>query len=133
MFSVSTKIKLHYTDAAGVLFFGNYFKLIHDAYEEFLNEIDLDLGYIIDNSDYLLLIVHAEADYKKSLKTGAFAKVEIEVEKIGQTSFVLVYKVLDEHDNISATAKTVHVSVDKKSGNKIDLPEKVKTGFASIA
>ncbi len=36
MFTYKTKISLHDTDAAGIIFFANQFKIVHDAYEDLL-------------------------------------------------------------------------------------------------
>ena len=67
MYTYQTKIKLHETDAAGLLFFSNQFKLVHDAYEELLETIGLGFAELIRNKDYFLPIVHAEADFKLPL------------------------------------------------------------------
>lgn len=69
MFTYKTTIKLHETDAAGLLFFSQQFKLIHDAYEELLDSRrDRFRGHA--KKEDFLPIVHAEADYKKPLFVG---------------------------------------------------------------
>ncbi|MCA9407426.1 MAG: acyl-CoA thioesterase, partial [Candidatus Omnitrophica bacterium] len=62
MYTYQTKIKLHETDAAGLLFFSNQFKLIHDAYESLLESLGLSFQELIRNKNYFLPIVHAESD-----------------------------------------------------------------------
>ena len=37
-FEIKSSIKLHDTDAAGVVFFVSHFRIAHTAYEEFLEE-----------------------------------------------------------------------------------------------
>ena len=126
MFSVASTVKLHHTDAAGVLFFVNYFKIAHDAYEEFLEAIGLDIAQLIDESPFLLLIAHAEADYKKPQRVGDKITVEIRVERIGNSSFTLAYRIIDALGDEATLVNTVHAALDKKSGKVMRLPEDLK-------
>lgn len=114
------------SDAAGILFFGNYIKLAHIIYEEFMIKIDFSLRYIIDDADFLILIVHAEADYKKSLYLGDRYNLSLQVTKIGNSSFELTYSFSDYENKEIATVKTVHVVVSKTSKKAIRVPEKLK-------
>ncbi len=132
MFTIHFSVRLPDTDAAGILFFGNYFRLAHDAYEAFMESIGFSLRYIVQEADFLVLIAHAEADYNKPLRLGDRAMVELEVENIGRTSFVLSYSLKDAQNDVAAKVKTVHVTVDKKSGDKIHLPEKLREKLANV-
>jgi len=131
MYTYQTKIKLHETDAAGLLFFSNQFKIVHDAYETLLEEIGFGFAELLNEKEYFLPIVHAEADYKAPLFVGDIIDVQIVVENIGETSFTFAYKLLDSNQKLVGTAKTVHVTMDKKSNTKMPLPslmrEKLKT------
>ncbi len=132
MYTVNTIVRLPDTDAAGILFFGNYFRMAHDAYEAFMESIGFSFSQIIKDADFLVLIARAEADYEKPLRLGEKVTVELEVEDIGQTSFALSYSLKNTHEDIAATIKTVHVTVEKKSGDKIPLPEKLRGKLANI-
>lgn len=132
MYTISAAVRLPDTDAAGILFFGNYFKLAHDAYEAFMEPIGFGLSHIIGEADFLVLIAHAEADYEKPLRLGEKLTVELTVENVGQTSFALSYLVKDAQNETAATVKTIHVAVDKKSGDKVPLPEKLRDALARL-
>jgi 1,4-dihydroxy-2-naphthoyl-CoA hydrolase len=132
MFTFHTFVRLPDTDAAGILFFGNYFRLAHDAYESFMKSIGFGLDYIIREAEFLILIAHAEADYHKPLALGATVTVELTVEQVGQTSFVLAYAVKDAQNSIAALLKTVHVTVDKQSRAKLPLPAKLQEKLTHI-
>ena len=132
MYTMNATVRLPDTDAAGILFFGNYFRLAHDAYEAFMDSIGFSLRHIVQEADFLVLIAHAEADYNKPLQLGDKATVELEVESIGQTSFVLSYSLKDAQNDVAAKVKTVHVTVDKKSGDKIPLPDKLREKLANV-
>lgn len=132
MFTIDFSVRLPDTDAAGILFFGNYFRLAHDVYEAFMESIGFSLSDVITKADFLILIAHSEADYKKPLRLGEKFTMELRVGEIGQTSFVLSYSLKDAQNGIVAKVKTVHVTVDKKSGDKIPLPEKLREKLESL-
>ena len=132
MYTMNATVRLPDTDAAGILFFGNYFRLAHDAYEAFMESIGFSLRHIVQEADFLVLIAHTEADYKKPLRLVDRASVELVVVSIGQTSFVLSYYFKDAQNDVAAKVKTIHVTVDKKSGDKIPLPEKLREKLESL-
>lgn len=122
MFEFKKRAVLRDTDAAGIVFFGNYFLLAHDAYEAFMESIGLSLHQILADNRYLLLIAHAEADYKQSLVMGQEYEIRIVVNSIGRTSFSLNYEFLDDAGRTVATLKTVHVATDTVKRAKIEIP-----------
>ena len=126
MFSFETKVRLHDTDAAGLLFFGNQFKMAHDAYEAFLESIDYPISTVLLSAPILLPIVHAEADYTRPLAVGDRLTIVIRVEKVSTHSFVLVYQLINEEGESVGTVQTVHVAIDKSSRRKTPLPPELK-------
>ena len=133
MYTYETRIKLHDTDAAGVLFFANYFRLTHEAYETFMASVGFPFAHLIHEADYLVLIVHADCDFKRPLRVGDGGTVEITAGKIGRTSFALDYRVLNGSGEPVATGNTAHVCVTKQSYNSIPLPERLKAALEGIA
>ncbi len=132
MFIYKTKIKLHETDAAGLLFFSNQFKIIHDAYEMLLKKIGFGFAKLIRQKSYFLPIVHAEADYKAPLFVDDDIAVEVAVESIGATSFIFAYQIFDENKKLVGTARTVHVTMDKKNRRKIPLPKDMRRAIEKL-
>ena len=90
------------------------------------------LDRIIRQSDYLLPIVHAEADYKKPLVLGNTVKVFMKGQ-VKDTSFVVFYTLMDGGGITVAQLQTVHVAMDKKTGKKMALPEEIKKGLSTIS
>lgn len=122
MYLYQTKIKLHETDAAGLLFFSNQFKLIHDAYESLLESIGFGFAELLKNKPYFLPIVHASSDFKSPLFVGDIIDITVIVDNIGTTSFTFTYSITNAKNVLVGTAKTVHVTMDKASQVKIPLP-----------
>lgn len=132
MYTFKTIVRLHDTDAAGVLFFGNYFKLAHDAYESFMISIGFGFREMFEQKDYLLLIVHAEGDYKKPLRTGDELTIELKTEELGKSSYTLGYRLLDSAGNEVCSVRTVHVAVNKLTEKATRLPEGLREKLETI-
>ncbi|MBN1561875.1 acyl-CoA thioesterase [candidate division KSB1 bacterium] len=129
-FEYKTRVRLHQTDAAGILFYSKIFELAFDAYTEFLHAHGVGVGYIINTTEYRMPFVHAEADYLAPLTVDDLVTVVIRVEKIGETSFVLKYD-LSTASQLVGRVKTVHVTVNKETGQKIPLPDAIRRGLQS--
>jgi 1,4-dihydroxy-2-naphthoyl-CoA hydrolase len=132
-FIYKTEIRLHDTDAAGLLFFANQFSIIHDAYEQLLEKMGFSFAVMLTKRSYFLPIVHAESDYKAPLFVGDFIAVTITVGHIGQTSFSFDYVIRNKKKVIVGTAKTVHVTIDKKTKTKIPLPQEIRSHLTRFA
>lgn len=116
-------IKLHDTDAAGILFFANQFKIVHDLYQRFLDEIGFPLQERFATGDFSLPIVRAEADFFAPLTVGDTLEVSLRVAAVGESSFTLEYEITDLDGRQVGSAKTIHVTVNPKTRSKIRLPE----------
>lgn len=132
MYTYQTKIKLHETDAAGLLFFSHQFKIIHDAYEALLEQIGFGFAELIRNQKFFLPIVHAEADYKMPLFVGDVIEIRVSVEKVGETSFTFAYRLINPKGETVGTARTVHVTMDKTTQKKIPLPSEMRAKIEEL-
>ena len=125
-------VRLHDTDAAGILFFANQFVFVHDAYEKLLQLIGLPIASVLHSEQFILPIVHAESQYLKPLTVGDEITIAAQVAKIGETSFVLEYELFGADGELVGKARTVHVAVGKKTQGKIALPEKLQRALKAF-
>lgn len=129
MYIYRTTIKMHHTDAAGLLFFASQLQIAHEAYESFLESIDFSLAYLLRESNFILPIVHVEADYLVPLFVGDKIMVKVQTGKIGRSSFSLTYDFTNENDHAVGTVRTIHVAIDKVNKSKVMLPDKLKNAL----
>lgn len=129
MFTYQTTIKMHETDAAGFLFYGYLFTIAHDAYEAFLDSAGFSISSILRDSDFMIPIVHAEADYYIPVSVSDRITVQLQIENIGETSFSIIYDIINEMGKIIAHAKTIHTVIDKQHKNKMKIPNAVITAL----
>jgi 1,4-dihydroxy-2-naphthoyl-CoA hydrolase len=124
MFEYKTTIKMHDTDAAGILFFANQFKLVHDAFEGLMESGGLGVGKLLANGRFILPIVHAETDFFEPLRVGDRVAIKLSIKNKGTSSFRLSHKIY-KGDKLAGSGETVHVSIDRNTGKKIALPGEV--------
>ncbi|MHC4998492.1 MAG: acyl-CoA thioesterase [Planctomycetota bacterium] len=125
MYTYQTRIRLHHTDAAGVVFFSNLFVIAHDAYESFL-ESHLTLNTLLSDGAYIIPIVHAEADYLLPLTLSETLRVELSLEQMGTSSFNLGYVIKNSKMETAVRLKTIHAVQLKDNGKTIPIPEPLR-------
>ena len=131
MFEYKTTVRMFNTDAAGISFFASGFLYSHQCYEAFMEE-HLSLGKMLDDGKYILPIVHAEADYKISLKLSQKITVQMSLDQIKRTSFAFNYTILNPDGNEAITIKHVHAVVDTKKQKPIRIPAELKEIFEQL-
>lgn len=132
MFVYKTQIRLHDTDAAGLLFFANQLVLVHDAYEKLLQKIGFSFEAMLRKRGYFLPIVHIESDYKAPLFVGDEISIKVKVAHIGTTSFTFAYQIHCK-GKLVGLAQTVHVTISKKTKKKIPLPKDFRSALEKIS
>ena len=132
MFVWRTTVKLHDTDAAGLLFYGHQFKMAHDCYEAMLESIGFPMAWWLREADCFLPIVHAEADFLLPLFVGDQVEIQLRSEKLGDSSYTLAQDFLDSKGRTVGTVKTVHVVVNKKSGRKTTIPDRFRAALEKL-
>ena len=131
MYNYPTTIRLHHTDAAGILFFANLFIIAHECYETFL-EPEVTFNSMFNELGLRMPIVHAEADYHRPLRVSDRITIRLRLENMGNSSFSLGYYIHTENDECAATIKTTHVIRDNSGNNPIPLPERLKQKLMSL-
>ena len=131
MYHYQTTIRLHQTDAAGVVFFSNLFVIAHDAYESFL-ESHLPLNAILSDGVYIIPIVHAEADYLLPLALSEKIGVELCLEQTGSSSFDLGYVIKNSKMETVARLKTIHTVQLKEDQKTVPIPDPLRNALEAI-
>lgn len=126
MFIAKNQVRMHDTDMAGILYFPRQFRFAHDALEDFAASEGLSFNEVFLKEDFVFVVVHAEADYLKALRIGDQLDVHLMCERIGTTSFTVVYKIYRQKELVG-TAKTVHVTLDSKTRESIPIPAQLRT------
>lgn len=122
MFVTHNKVRMNDTDMAGILYFANQFRFVHDAWEDLAEHENMSFAKVLHEENFLFVIVHAESDYLAPLNIGDKLEVHVQVENIGTTSFTMVYHIYKEDKTLVGKAKMIHVTIDKITRSKVPLP-----------
>ncbi len=125
-FEHAFEVRLHDTDAAGVLFFAHLFRHAHDAYEALMATAGFPLQGLIRDG-VALPIVHAQAHYQAPMRQGDRIRVAVTVTEVRRRSFRLDYRFIDLRGNPCAQARTVHVLAGP--GITQALPDELREAF----
>jgi 1,4-dihydroxy-2-naphthoyl-CoA hydrolase len=120
-------VRLHDTDAAGLLFFAHQFFFAHDIYEDMLKAIGMPMEQLLAQGEFFVPIVHAESQYLRGLAVGEELEATVAVAHLGITSYTLEYEFRNQAGEAVGRAKTVHVSIDRDTRSKISLPELLRS------
>lgn len=131
MFSYKTSVHLRDTDATGVLFFAEQFKMALEAFEAYLKSAGLPLGKIIQTTHFLMPIAHAEADYMAPLRVGDNLEIFPKLERLGTSSFTISYRFQKGKDEVG-NVSLVHVTVSKETLKSISIPEELHSLLQGI-
>jgi YbgC/YbaW family acyl-CoA thioester hydrolase len=128
-FEHKMRVRFQDTDPAGIVFFANIFVYCHEAFEEMLRSFGLPLEEIIGSREQTLPLGHAEADFKRPFRAGVMVTIRVAVARIGDRSFTLEYQMYDEPGHLLATAQTVHVAVDPRTGHSMPVAPRLRTAL----
>lgn len=130
-FRYSTPPRFQDVDAAGIVFYARLFAYFHDAYVAFLESMgpELALHRAVESADFLIPLVHAEADFKAPLRFGDEATTTVSVERIGRSSYTLAYQIHRGDGQLAASGQTVHACASKAEFRARPLPEALRAGL----
>ncbi len=131
MYKYQTVVRLHHTDAGGVLYFANLFVLGHECYEAFLAQGN-SIGSIIQQGEFSVPVVHTEADYKKPLKLSEKVTIEMVLSKTGSSSFELSFTFTNESSQVAAEMKTTHVVLQQATRKPAEIPAFLKATLGRL-
>ena len=119
------RIYLRDTDATGVLYFTELQRMAVEAFED-----NFDLKKMLGLENFLLPIVHVEADYKVPLRCGDEVEISFALTP-GTSSLTVCYQII-LGDVLAGIVTIVHVAVDRVSLSSIPLPESLKAVCARV-
>lgn len=109
-------------DSLGIVWHGNYLKYFEDGREAF--GAKYKLGYLdIFNQGYVTPLVKVSLDYKKTLKYGEKAIVEVKYVDCDAAKITFKYLMLKSGTNeVVATGETVQVFLNEKNELHLTIP-----------
>jgi 1,4-dihydroxy-2-naphthoyl-CoA hydrolase len=128
-FSYSRTIHFPDTDAAGVVFFANYLAIAHEAYEEALASIGINLRTFFADTGSVTPIVKSEADYLRPLYCGDKLRITVAPTALTEHSYEIRYELfrLGTAEKLVARIRTEHICISSANRERLALPRALAT------
>jgi thioesterase III len=72
------------------------------------------------------VMVHISADFKKEIFNRDLLQIQTRLERIGNTSFTLKQVVMNNRDELVASAEVVMATIDRQARTKVLVPEELR-------
>lgn len=125
-FTYKRRIAFHETDAAGVVYFANFFRLAEEAETHAL----ASLGSIVTRDGYLYPRVHAEADYLAPLRFFDEVTVHCCITRIGSSSAHWKFEIMSP-EGLCAVVQTTS-SRRKRDGSAAPYTPEERAAYSAL-
>ncbi len=120
------KARYYETDQMGIIHHANYIRWMEEARIDILNQI----GYPyrrFEEMGYIRPVLHAECEYKKSVKFDDEIKIIVSLQEFGKLKFTLRYDIynMSEGGCLSAYGTTRHCFLNK-DGRPVMMNKEMK-------
>ena len=126
------KARYYETDQMGIIHHANYIRWMEEARIDLMDQ----MGYPyrrFEEMGYLSPVLHAECEYKKSIRFDDEVKIVVSLQDIGRLKFTLKYEIynISRGGVLSATGSPRHCSLNRKTGRPVMMDKEMKE-FADV-
>lgn len=121
-FTYRKRICLKETDATGVIYFSEQLNMASEAFEAFLTQEGFRLSEMIATMDFLMPIVHVEANYSSPMRVGDEIEIVLNLTKLGDRSFSLKSLFSDLNGKTLGDVLIVHATISKETFIAVPIP-----------
>lgn len=120
------KVRYWDVDSNAHVFNARYLVYVDDALTDFFDEVGLDYASE-DDGGYLLVVAHAEVDFRSEAVIGDMLATSVYVDRIGNTSITFGFKIVEEESGRTvATGNEVYVTIDPTERTAVTVPDGVR-------
>ncbi|RYG11037.1 MAG: acyl-CoA thioesterase [Burkholderiales bacterium] len=137
-FSTAKQIRFHHCDPAGIVFYPQFFYLLHEAQEDFLAHIGFPEHEMI-RSGFGVPIVDLQTQFMGMCRNGEQIRIDLTLWKLGNASLGMDYAIhgLANADNAAAAsptprlkARSVVVYSRVPDGQPVRIPDALRAALA---
>lgn len=126
------KARYYETDRMGIIHHSNYIRWMEEARIDMMNQ----MGYPyrrFEEMGYLSPVLHAECEYKKSVKFDDEIHINVTLQELGKLKFTLKYEMynMTQDGVLSAYGITRHCFLNSKTGFPVMMNKEIK-GFYDL-
>ena len=123
-FTTPKKIRFHHCDPAGIVFYPQFFYLLHEVQEDFFAHIGFPEHEMI-NAGYGIPVVDLKTQFMGMCRNGDEVIITLALSKVGNSSIAMEYEVLgDGQVRLRASGVVVYSKVP--DGKPVRLPDDLR-------
>ena len=112
------------TDQMGVVYYGNYGRLLEIGRTEMIRE--MGLPYMeLENSGIIMPVYSVESKFKNVLRYDELVIIETTLKEIPTARIKFHYRIFNEAGVLAHVAKAVLVFIDRKTNRPVRAPQKL--------
>jgi 4-hydroxybenzoyl-CoA thioesterase len=133
MFRVDKLIRFHHCDPAGIVFYPQYFVLIHELMEDWFSQgLEIDYAEFVREQGMGLPMVKLECEFLAPVPMGNVLTLELTVERIGNSSITLsVRGTARGRESLRARLTVVHTSIAPMRA--VPIPQALRSAMERFA
>ena len=126
-FTYRRTVRFADTDAAGVVFFPNYFAICHEAYEESLAADGVELRSFFSEHGVVVPVARSQAEYLRPLTCGDKVTITLTPALLAPDSFAINYEMhrVGPPEKLAARVRTEHVCISSRARERHALPSAI--------
>jgi 4-hydroxybenzoyl-CoA thioesterase len=133
IFSTSKKIRFHHCDPAGIVFYPQFFYLLHEAQEDFLAHIGFPEHTLIGRG-FGVPIVDLKTEFLRMCRFGDEVTINLELVKLGSSSIGMRYEIrenqpADPRHDLKLRASSVVVYSQLPHGKPVRIPDDLRAAL----
>lgn len=113
-------------DPGGIVFFGNYYRITHRVFEEYLRSLNIPWEAWFKNPKWAVPLRKSQADYLAPLFPGQAYTVSLQISRLGESSVSFEFQIFNEDQVLCSRVETTHVFIDPKRKRKMKIPAPLK-------
>ena len=128
--SLTTRVYYEDTDAAGIVYYANYFRFLERGRTEFLRSLGHNQQELMQEG-IAFAVRSVSAEYLKPAKLDDVLTVETGVESLGRAQVVFFQRIVRGEDTL-LDAKIRVACIDPQRGKPIAMPRAIYEQFKSL-
>ncbi|MEZ5125556.1 MAG: thioesterase family protein [Thermoleophilia bacterium] len=129
----TTRLRVRYaeTDAAGVVYYGNYLTYFEVARVELLRALDMPITQV-EARGLLMPVVEAGVKYLRPARLDDLLDVSLRIRSVGPASFAFDYEIHRDDGLLLATGWTRMAVCEREQGRCVPMPSWLRELFARV-
>ena len=129
MFRAQKLIRFHHCDPAGIVFYPQYFVLMHELMEDWFSQgLEIDYAEFVRERGLGLPMVKLECEFLAPNPMGDVLTLELAVKRIGNSSLTLsVRGTARGRESLRATLTVVHASIPQM--RPVPIPDELRSAM----